>query len=465
MSSQDTSNEIRLGDLLACPRCDKTPLQPKGDGWRCDACKVDFPAVDGIPWMFAEPDSSLAEWRARLHFELTTLAHEIQRIEHELKDGGLHELTRQRLQSLRQASDQHRSTLRQLLEPVDVQTPSTAYETYLALRTRLPSDQGLQTYYANVHRDWAWGDEENTSSLEQIRKLAELSGGSELGNTLVLGAGACRLAYDIHESLDTACCIAVDFNPLLMLIAKRILAGETLQLHEFPIAPRTSADAAVLRDLKAPAAARDGLYLVLGDVLRPAFARGKFDTVITPWLIDIVAEDFPVFAARINALLGPRGRWINFGSLAFEHARRSRRYSLEEVLSFTEQAGFEAPQAEEATIPYMCSPASRHGRRERVVTFAAVKAADVKHAARHQALPDWLVTGKEPVPALPSFRTQAMSTQVYTFIMSLIDGKRTIEDIASILEKQQLMTAAEAEPALRKFLTKMYDDSERQSRF
>ena len=75
------------------------------------------------------------------------------------------------------------------------------------------------------------------------------------------------------------------------------------------------------------------------------------------------------------------------------------------------------------------------------------------------------MTGKEPVPSSQSFRTQAMTTQIYTFIMSLIDGKRSIKDMAIVLEQQKLMSRAEAEPAIRTFLTKMYDDSQKQSGF
>ena len=75
------------------------------------------------------------------------------------------------------------------------------------------------------------------------------------------------------------------------------------------------------------------------------------------------------------------------------------------------------------------------------------------------------MTGKEPVPLSPSFKTQAMTTQVYSFIMSLIDGKRSIHDMAAILEKQKLMSKEEAVPAIRSFLTRMYDDSQRQSGF
>ena len=84
---------------------------------------------------------------------------------------------------------------------------------------------------------------------------------------------------------------------------------------------------------------------------------------------------------------------------------------------------------------------------------------------RHIALPDWIVSGNEPVPLTPSFRQQAMTTQIYSFIMSLIDGKRSIKDMSVVLENQKLMTKEEAEPAIRSFMTKMYDDSKKQFGF
>ena len=138
---------------------------------------------------------------------------------------------------------------------------------------------------------------------------------------------------------------------------------------------------------------------------------------------------------------------------------------MEETLAIVAASGFDTAMTSENTIPYMCSPASRHGRRETVFTFAARKTKDVKAPSRHKALPDWIVTGKEPVPLTQSFRSQALSTQIYSYIMSLINGKRTICDIAKVLEEQKLMTAAEAEPAIRTFLTRMYDDSQRNSGF
>ena len=330
-----------LQTYLACPRCDKTPLAFDDGRFRCGACKTGFPDIDGIPWLFAEPDASLGEWRNRLQFALQQIGHELAGLDVELKDRDLRALTRQRLERYRKSLDQHRRALQKLLRPVDVQSQSGSFESYLALRTRLPVDQGLNTYYANIHRDWAWGEEENNASLQQVRSV--LHDHAELGDVLVLGAGAGRLAYDIHAQLDCTRLVALDFNPLLMLVASEMVNGKRLSMYEFPIAPRSLEDDAVLRKLSAPAAAGDDFHLVLGDALRAPFAAAAFDTVVTPWLIDIITEDLPVFAARVNRLLKQDGRWVNFGSLAFADPSRARRYSPEETKAIVGEAGFSDP--------------------------------------------------------------------------------------------------------------------------
>jgi len=449
--------------LLACPRCDKSPLQSSDASFYCNACKIDFPILDGMPWMFAEPLAALGEWRGRLHFSLQQLSHEIAGLEKELQNDDLRALTRRRLERYKKAVVAHRRSLQKLLQPIEIQTLEGNYESYLALRSRLPSDQGLNTYYPNIHRDWAWGDEENRASLKQIRSV--LHDHADLGKVLVLGAGAGRLAYDIHTQLQCELTVAMDFNPLLMLVAKAVTSGDSLSLHEFPIAPLSLEDDAVLRKLSAPEVANKHFHLLFGDALRAPFVDEAFDTVVTPWLIDIISEDLPILAARINNLLQDNGRWINFGSLAFTGPERALRYSPEEAKAIVAESGFSDPYVSQATIPYMSSPASRHGRQERVFTFSSYKERGVKKPARHAALPDWIVTGKVPVPLTNSFRQQAMTTQIYSFIMSLIDGKRSIKDMAIVLEKQKLMTRDEAEPAIRSFMTRMYDDSRRQSGF
>lgn len=450
-----------LHELLACPRCDQA-LAASGSAWRCAGCHVDFPLVAGIPWLFAEPSAALGEWRGRLHFSLQSLERERLELKAALASDGLRSLTRARIERLERATADHAARLRALLAPLEIEPQSASYEAYLAMRTRLPPDQGLTTYYANIHRDWCWGDAENDASFDV---LAAAPSDSAPGRVLVLGAGAGRLAYDLHMRTPAAVTVALDFNPLLVLVAERVARGEPLELYEFPLAPRTADDQAVLRTLAAPAPARAGLAHVLADAHRPPFRHGAFDAVVTPWLVDILPERFDALCARVNALLKPDGRWLNFGSLSFHDRDPTARYGLAECLAALDENGFADVAVAEREIPYLCSPASRHARRERVVSWSARKAHDVKKVPRYQALPEWLVRGTEPVPLSDSFRTQAAATRIHAFLMSLIDGRRSLKDMAKLVVEQRLMNAEEAEPALRSFFIKMHDDSRRGSTY
>lgn len=459
------SPPLPLLDLLACPRCDQplaSAATATGGGFRCAGCRVDFPRLGAIPWLFAEPGASLDEWRGRLHFALQRVQRDEQQIRASLARTDLRAATRARLEHLATATADHGVRLGALLAPLALERRTASAETHLALRTRLPADQGLTTYYANVHRDWCWGDEENTASLNILDTLVA---GAPPTRVLVLGAGAARLAYDVHQHWHATATVALDFNPLLLLLAERVARGERVQLYEFPIAPRTAADHAVLRTLAAPAPARAGFTCVLADAHRPPFRRGAFDAVITPWLVDILPEQLETLSVRINALLSPQGRWLNFGSLSFHSPDAAARLSVEECAAVIEENGFAAPVIAEHQVPYLCSPASRHGRRERVVAWSATKQRDAKKLPRYEALPDWIVRGTDAVPVSESFRVQAMSTRIHAFIMSLIDGRRSLQDIAKVIVEQRLMQEHEAEPAIRSFLIKMYDDSRRGSSY
>ena len=446
-----------LVELLACPRCDQR-LAAQGDALRCAGCRIDFPMVASIPWLFAEPEAALGEWRSRLHYSLQRAERERDELRKTLGRDDLRPLTRARLELLANAVEDHGRRLGALLAPLEIGGHGASVETHLALRTRLPIDQGLTTYYPNLHRDWSWGEEENAASLELVDSAL---GDGAAGRVLVLGAGSGRLAYDAHRQWTPSLTVALDFNPLLMIVAQRVARGERIGLHEFPLAPRTAADTAVLRELAAPEPVHAGFHCVLADAHRPPFAHGSFDTVVTPWLVDILPERFDLLCARINTLLAPGGRWLNFGSLSFHVPDAAARLSIDECAAVIEENGFAAPRITEREIPYLCSPASRHGRRERVVSWRADKAEDVKRVPRHEALPDWLVRGAEPVPLLDPFRVQAVSTRIHAFIMSLIDGRRSLKEIAKVLVDQRLMSEQEAEAAIRSFLIKMYEDSRR----
>lgn len=440
----------------ACPRCDGA-LDSTETGFRCAGCKVEFPLVDGLPFLFAEPNAALGEWRNRFGYLLRALEANAKRYLNAANRTDIARSTKARLESLAAATSDHGVRLRKLLEGLALPEPEASIETYLALRTRLPPDQGLMTYFPNAHRDWCWGEAENEASAAIVLDAMNRHRAERM---LVLGSGAGRLAYDLHQRTEARITTALDFNPLLSILASRIASGATIELYEFPLAPVDADHAAVLRRLAAPAPAREGLGFVIADAHRPPFAAKTFDTVVTPWLIDILPGNFAELCARVNQLLDDDGVWINFGSLNFHQADPAAQLGPDECFEIIEQQGFDAPAHRDTQIPYLCSPASRHGRQETVLSWSARKKSHIKRVARHEALPDWIVRGREPIPAIEHFRVAAMSTRIHANIMSLIDGRRSIADIASLLEREQLMSAREAEASIRGLLIRLFDESQ-----
>lgn len=441
-------------ELLCCPRC-RGPLVP-GARPTCGSCRIEFPLVGGLPWLFAEPEAALGEWRARLHAFLDGVDQQAQCYRAALDDCVPRAKSRNRLKLLSSACTDHARRLRALLAPLGVDAGAAAPEVYRALGVAVPASQGLTSYYANLHRDWSWGESENE---EGYRLLDEALGADEPGRTLLLGVGAGRLAYDFHVRRRPDTLVAADLNPLLLLAAQRLFEGSPLELYEFPIAPKDIGSHAILRRLQAPGPVPPGLHLVFADVTRGAFAPRAFDTVVTPWLIDILDEDFEAFARRLNGWLRPGGRWVNSGSLSFRGDEPARRYSLEEVLEIVAGAGFTAVDTREDVIPYLCSPASRHARREGVVTFTATKCDEAAVPAGPGNRPEWLERTDLPVPLSPEIAARQLELRVLAHVTSLVDGRRSVHDVAQVLVRQRLMSAAEAEPAVQGFLARWHAEA------
>ncbi len=442
-------------DLLACPRCGRAL-----DALRCAACRITFPRPGGVPWLFADPGAAISDWTNRWQLALEHMRADLARVEAALNSDDLCEPSRRRLAALAHGYRAQPGHLQHILAPL-ARAEAGSLETLLALRTRLPAATGLLSYEANVHRDWCWGRDECKTALRAV--LAAL-GDHRPGTILVLGAGAGRLAYDLHQETGAACTVAVDLNPLPVYVGARVSAGEAVDLIEFPIAPRAPESAALARSLRAPCVARPGLEFILADALRPPFREESFDVVVTPWLLDVLDATAREVLARLNALLVTGGVWINQGSVAFDHPDPAQRLTLEELLETARRTGFEATVASDEAVAYMDCPDSRHGRRERVATLRGDKRRPVAYNSRHTSLPEWIVSGRAPVPALPAFTTQAMTTRMHAFIMTLIDGRRSLKDMAGVLESQRLMGRREAETALRGFLIRMYDEAQRSGR-
>lgn len=446
------SNPSAALPLLRCPRCEGA-LEGEA-ALACAGCGARYPIVDGMPWLLPEPAQALAEWRGRLHALNVHLKRQAAGYRAALQPEITRASTRNRLKLLAMACSDHARRVQALLAPLANEAGAAAPSTYAALAPAVAGSQGLASYYANVHRDWCWGETENRLACDAVRQAV---GESLPRRLLVLGSGAGRLAYDLHSAWRPEVTVALDINPLLMAVARRVYAGERVELYEFPVAPRDLASHALLRTLAAPARAEAGLHLVFGDAKQPPFAPATFDAVLTPWLVDVVDIDLPRLAATVNALLAPGGRWICTGTLFFQQADPEHAYSSDEVVEIVTAAGFAAPQIAASMQPYLASPASRHARTEEVVTFVVQKQRDVELPVR--AEPAWLVDPRHPVPLLPEVADHTLALRVRGYVASLIDGRRSLAEIAARLVEERLLPPDEATGIVRDYLLRLHEEA------
>lgn len=443
-------NETYASNLV-CPRCQRELASHAGKALRCESCAIDFPDVEGMPWLFSEPAVEWDAWKARIHaFEYQT-AEILRRLAGELARDDLLTTTRARLEKLAADRGENLRAVRSILKgfyPLE----SKHSPVQIALRSNLSAQQGLQSYATNILRDWAeWGNEENQIAADHV--LAAI-GDSEPKSVLVLGGGASRLAVDLHDRLPGSHVTVLDINPLLLLFAGKMVAGEEIEMQEFPLNPVGLADASASHRCRKStvSTASERLRFILGDALNAPFSPGAFDLVLTPWVIDILPEDFAVFSKRVNRLTAPSGRWINFGSLVFHQSDPRLLYSPEEVRELLGLAGFSVSRFERTWIPYLKSPSQAQLRQENVLTFSATKTTDAEIPYPYRRAPSWIDDPSEKVPPLPQLARTVQIGEIIARVAGLIDGKRTLAEVSRAIASHYQMPPEMALEAVKKFL-------------
>ena len=449
--------------IFKCPDCHSPSLVDGKSKLTCGSCSASFPKSGQIPWLFMRPGKEIFDWQNRFHLFLENTRIDTQRLKLDSLGENLLASTKKRLSRLIQAKTEHAREVSRILKVLDVKEDEGPGMSGLAAGTELPSTQSLMGYYANVCRDWSYGDEENKRCLDEV--LAVLGEDRDLGRLGVIGSGACRLAYDIHVSCAPKETINTDINPYLLLVAQRLTAGKSLTLYEFPIAPKDLESTAVKLKCKAPQTVGPEFKFALADGMNPIFAERSLNTILTPWLIDIVHQDFRDQALRFNHCLQDNGRWLNFGSVVFYHEDQTICYSVDEVLEIVEDSGFKIENYRHEEIPYLHSPHSCQRRFERVLTFAARKAEhrDLPKTAFNY-LPEWLRDITVAVPRSDKTATQDMVHHSLSKIFALVDGKRSIKDMAEAADFLQL-PVDNAEAVIRNVLTKFFNDNVKGQQF
>jgi hypothetical protein len=93
------------------------------------------------------------------------------------------------------------------------------------------------------------------------------------------------------------------------------------------------------------------------------------------------------------------------------------------------------------------------------VTFSTEKRAEAEVPAQARHGPGWLVDTERTIPLLPEIQGRQLELRVLAHVASLVDGRRSVRDIARVLVEQRLMSEAEAEPTVRAFLARLHEET------
>jgi hypothetical protein len=309
----------------------------------------------------------VALWRQQLGLLLERGQRTLTALTDAAKEPGLAEATGARLSALGRAVKDQVDDIARNLEPA-------LGGSLTAADGGLP--RGVVEYIGYLYRDWGWPDVGYSENEQALAELGRLLDGRDLGRTLVFGAGACGLAYELHLRHRARETVALDIDPYLLVIAQRVVRGESVRLTEASLKWIEASEVARQWELKARSGPldREAFRCVFADGVAPPFANETFDTVVTPWFIDQVPRDLPTFFGTLRKLLRPGGSWLNQGPLVYsEQIPFDRRYAREELFELARAAGFELGGWSRASQRYLVSPLTGNGKIESVLSFRATR--------------------------------------------------------------------------------------------
>jgi SAM-dependent methyltransferase len=346
-----------------CPGC-RTRLDATSS---CASCDFSYPRLASARVLLRDPLAHIEHWRRQLGLIIQQGAETTRALQAQAGESPILGATRTRLRALARAVADQVAGFALVLEP--------------ALGSALPPNPGVglprgaTDYLSCLFRDWAWSGahaEENDRSCAAIARVAQ---GRALGRTLVLGAGGCRLAYDLHVQCGGTETAVVDIDPYLLVVAEKVIRGSAVTLMESSVNAPEVDPVGRLWTLSAPNGplGPEVFHFFLADGTEPPFSDETFDTVVTPWFIDQVPTDLEGLLRRIYRLLVPGGRWFNHGPLIYrpDALPIARWYTREEIFDLARAVGFRTGDWESAPQRHLFSPLTGRGLIENVLTFEA----------------------------------------------------------------------------------------------
>lgn len=451
-----------LIEAARCPRC-AAGIDLGAPAIACPGCARTYPRLGEIPILLADPHAYLASCRRRL----TLLEHEVgetvRKVEEELRGADVLPLTRARCRTVIEGIQGQLADVRALIEPL---LPAGAPEG----RDHPPAEDAPVTleYLPYLYRDWGSPPEPDGENERALATAEAVLDGRALGRTLVLGAGACRLAYDLHRHHPEAEIVVIDLDPVLFVAACAVTRGDRVSIREANWEICEVEHGWRQWVLAAPDGPvdHDRFHFVLADGVEPPFAPGMADTVVTPWFIDQGPEDVRDLISTLHRLLRPGGVWLNLGPLRYEpEVPIALRFAREELFDLAARSGFRLDRWRTDVAPYLVSRLNGRGRMEWVLAFSATRLeAPPDAGSSEDGPPPWLLFGHLPIPTFPGQSVFWSAVPAFQMVVSAIDGSRTLDDVARLVAERARrsgLSMSQLRSAVRQCLAEVHPECRR----
>ncbi|MEM7209012.1 MAG: hypothetical protein AAF434_14410 [Pseudomonadota bacterium] len=423
-----------LAANLVCPGSGDL-LRKSGDGFA--AGSVSYPMLDGIPWLFADPENARLEWARKVHSYFEREALYLKHLQIRMNDSG-GSLANKRLSQQHQARSKNltwmKSTLNEFKKPQDA--------------LALPSTQQIYSYFQLFFRDWCWGHEELTRYVEYCVEHID----AKTESILILGSGAGGLSYHLANHFTSTSVISAEHNPLLALGADKIFRGKSFKLTDYSVYPRDLNHASQTWEIKAEKLSSCNHAQILCEFPNMPFREKAFDVVIAPWFLDVV--DFPFGDALdcASRMIGDEGKLLFFGPANVHKSLEHHQLCREEVeAEFTLR--FSDCSLQQTSIPYLQSPLDSQQRMESVLFIDAKQPNQIASALTEKAFPR--SSSPQKIRYTPEFERYKIENATFFHILSHVNQDMTYRELADVLEREFGFDPAESERYVELFIKRL----------
>lgn len=446
--------------------------------------QIHLNSVSGIPILTPFPQETLFAFRGLCQLSLSELESEATQLQGWIRSLSSDSMPRaldaikDRLELKRNLIEKQIRFFSDLTRPLSEVDPKNRKMTagqWLGFHFESSIAQTVFRYTPSLIRDWcASYESENRQMRDVLLQLTARANidGSKCKKVAFLGCGGARLAYDFAVEFPEASVLGLDLSPVMLLAAQRVLNGETLHPVDFARAPfnmEKPGRPVELRMSTPQGQPGARLCLAFADVHHLPLADQSVDCIVTPWLIDIVNRPFADLAQEISRVLRPGGAWLNLGTLRPNFSDERLNHGFREIELIASEFGLKNRILEgplQPQVQYLNSDLDAHQRTETLTGFAFEKSANVTHdVPPNRALwpkwftaeePDWSLDPTKPIPLTEVLQNDAVAQSVQAFTLSLVDGKRSLNEISQHVAKAFGLSESQAQSATVHFFRRYF---------